>query len=117
MDISHYKLREDHSMSKSPVRVDVNDLDDEKESLANFLNKHYKLNSSIDQYGLALKGAEVSTFELQRMVNKFVSSKGLNLTHWVNVKGCVVEINSFNKAKKEKKNKHPQTAATIKHGW
>ncbi len=30
-------------MSKNPVRVEMPDLDEEKESLANFLQKHYKL--------------------------------------------------------------------------
>ncbi len=104
-------------MSKSPVRVEMNDLDDEKESLANFLQKHFKLKSSADRYGLELSGSEVSTYELQRMVNKFVNSKGLNRTHWVKVEGNAVKLNRFNKQEKEKKNKHPVTASTIKHGW
>jgi hypothetical protein len=29
----------------------------------------------------------------------------------------VVKINRFKHEKKEKKNKHPVTASTIKHGW
>jgi hypothetical protein len=106
-----------NAMFKSPVRIEMNDLDDEKESLANFLQKHFKLKSLEDRYGLEVNGEEVSTYELQRMVNKFVNSKGLNRTHWVKVEGNVVKLNMFNKQKKEKKNKHPQTAATIKHGW
>jgi hypothetical protein len=93
------------------------DLDEQKESLANFLQKHRKLNSKVIHDGLELNGADVSAFELQRMVNKFVGSKGLNLTHWVAVESNVVKIRKFNKKKEEKKNKHPQTAATIKHGW
>ena len=105
------------SKSQSPVRVEMNDLDDEKESLANFLHKHFKLNSSSDRYGLELNGADVSTYELLRMVNKFVNSKGLNRTHWVNVEGNAVKINRFRHDKKEKKNKHALTASTIKHGW
>lgn len=104
-------------MFKRPVRVEMNDLDDEKENLASFLQKHFKLNSTADRYGLELNGEEVSTFELLRMVNKFVNSKGLNRTHWVKVEGNTVKMTRFNKVEKVKKNKHPQTASTIKHGW
>jgi hypothetical protein len=106
-------------MSKSVghVKVEMNDLDGEKESLANFLQKHSKLNSSLNQQGLELNGADVSTYELLRMVNKFVNSKGLNRTHWVSVEGNVVKINRFKHQDKEKKSKHPVTPSIIKHGW
>jgi hypothetical protein len=60
---------------------------------------------------------EVSTYALARRVNKFVYRKNLNSTHWVTVENDVVKINRFKHEKKEKKNKHPVTASTIKHGW
>ena len=104
-------------MSKVPVRIEMVDLDEQKESLAGFLQKHSKLNSKVIRDGLELNGADVSAFELQRMVNKFVSSKGLNLTHWVAVESNVVKIRRFNHKKDNKKKKHPQTASTISHGW
>ena len=93
------------------------DLNGEKESLSNFLLKHFKLKSKLISDGLELDGEDVSTFELQRMVTKFVNSKKLNSTHWAAVEGKVVKINRFNRKKDEKKNKHPQTASTIRHGW
>ncbi|MGO8806487.1 MAG: hypothetical protein ACLQO7_07775 [Candidatus Bathyarchaeia archaeon] len=105
------------SKSHNPVRVEMPDLDDEKDSLANFLQKHFKLKSVIISDGLQLDGAEVSTMELQRMVTKFVNSKKLNSSHWAAVDGNAVKIRRFNHKKEEKKNKHPQTASTIKHGW
>jgi hypothetical protein len=105
------------SKSHSPVRVEMPDLDSEKESLANFLLKHFKLKSVVISDGLELDGADVSTFELQRRVTKWVNSKKLNITHWAAVESNVVKIKRFNRKKEEKKNKHPQTAATIKHGW
>ena len=104
-------------MSKVPVRVEMVDLDEQKDSLAGFLQKHNKLNSKVIRDGLELSGAEVSAFELQRMVNKFVGSKGLNLTHFVTVESNVVKIKKFNHKNDKKKNKHPQTASTIRHGW
>jgi hypothetical protein len=105
------------SKSNNPIKVEMNDLDSEKESLANFLHKHFKLNSSMNQQGLELNGADVSTYELLRMVNKFVNSKGLNRTHWANVEGNAVKINRFKQQDKEKKSKHPVTPSIIKHGW
>ena len=93
------------------------DLDGEKENLANFLRSQFGLNSSVVREGLELKMEDVSTYALARDVNKFVYRKNLNGTHWVNVKNNMVIINRFKHKKEAKKNKHPTTASTIKHGW
>jgi len=93
------------------------DLDSEKESLAKFLLSQFALNSSVTSYGLELNMEDVSTFALARKVTKFVYRKNLSGTHWVNVENNVVKINRFKHEKKAKKNKHPVTASTIKHGW
>lgn len=95
----------------------MGDLDEEKESLAKFLQTQFKLNSSIIREGLELSMDDVSTFALARDVTKFVYRKHLNGTHWVDVKNNVVKINRFEHKKEAKKNKHPTTASTIKHGW
>jgi predicted DNA-binding protein len=99
------------------VRVEMGDLDGEKENLAKFLQSQFKLNSSIVREGLELSMDDVSTFALARDVTKFVYRKHLNVTHWVDVKNNVVKINRFEHKKEIKKNKHPTTASTIKHGW
>jgi len=93
------------------------DLDGEKENLANFLRSQFALNSSVTPNGLELNMEDVSTFALARKVTKFVYRKNLSSTHWVNVENNVVKINRFKHEKKAKKNKHPVTASTIKHGW
>jgi len=103
--------------SKSAVKVDMADLDSEKENLAKFLLSQFKLNSSITSEGLELNMDDVSTYALARDVTKFVYHKNLNSTHWITVKNNVVKINRFKHSKKEKKNKHPTTPSTIKHGW
>ena len=99
------------------VIIDVGDLDSEKENLASFLLSQFKLNSSIIREGLKLNIDEAPTYSLARMVTKFVYRKNLNGTHWVAVKNNVVKINRFKLDKKVKKNKHPTTPSTIKHGW
>lgn len=99
------------------VKVDMGDLDEEKENLASFLLKQFKLNSSIIREGLELNMSDVSSYALAREVTKFVYRKNLNSTHWVEVENNVVKINRFKHQKPVKKNKHPTTASTIKHGW
>ena len=101
----------------SIVKVDMADLDGEKENLANFLRSQFKLNSSITPEGLELNMEDVSSYALARMITKFVYRKNLNSTHWVTVENNVVKINRFKHQKEAKKNKHPTTASTIKHGW
>ncbi|MGD0994904.1 MAG: hypothetical protein ABR909_05200 [Candidatus Bathyarchaeia archaeon] len=101
----------------SVVKVDMGDLDGEKENLANFLRSQFGLNSSIIREGLELNMEDVSTYALARGVNKFVYRKNLNSTHWVTVENNVVKINRFKHQNKAKKNKHPTTPSTIKHGW
>lgn len=101
---------------KRVVKVNMADLNSEKESLAKFLSNHFKLESSPCLEGLELNNDDVSSYSLAEKVNKFLKSKGLNLTHWTSVSNNVVKINRFQK-KKEKKNKHPVAPSTIKHGW
>ena len=87
----------------SVVKVDMADLDGEKENLANFLRSQFGLNSSITSEGLELNMDDVSTYALARRVNKFVYRKNLNSTHWVTVENNVVKINRFNTKRKLRK--------------
>ncbi len=93
---------------KSVVKVDMEDLDGEKENLANFLHSHFKLNPSIALKGLELNMDDISTYSLARMVNKFIYHKNLNSTHWIKVESNVVKINKF-KGTTKKKEKHKKT--------
>lgn len=101
----------------SVVKVDMGDLDGEKENLANFLRNQFTVNSKLTSWGLELNMEEASTFTVARGVTKFVYRKNLNSTHWVTVENNTVKINRFKHQKAEKKNKHPTTASTIRHGW
>jgi hypothetical protein len=84
------------------LKVNLGDLEDEKENLANFLRTQFSVNSSITRKGLELKMEEGSTQALTKMVNKFVYRKNLNHTHWVTVENNVVKINRFNHQKKDR---------------
>ena len=93
---------------KSLVKVDLTDLDGEKENLANYLHSQFKLNSSITPKGLELNMDDVPNYALAPMVKKFVYHKNLNSTHWVTVENNVVKIIRF-KSTTRKKEKHKKS--------
>jgi hypothetical protein len=103
---------------KSVVKVDMADLDVEKENLANFLCSQFSLNSSITPKGLELNIEDVPTYSLATMVKKFVYHKNLNTTHWVTVENNVVKINRFKgTAKKKEKHKKSMPHQNITQSW
>ena len=96
------------------LKVDLGDLQNEKESLTSFLQLHLKVPVSQVQDRVAVNSEKVSVQELENVVNKFVYHRDLNGTHWVSVEGTTVKINRFKVTeKKEKHEKEPphQTAA------
>ena len=97
------------------LQVDLGDLQNEKENLANFLQLHLKVSVSQKGNKLRVNSEKVSLPELRHIVNKFVYHRDLNVTHWVSVEGSTVKINRFKDTnkKKEKTEKEPphQTAA------
>jgi len=102
---------------KGTVKVDMYEMDSEKENLSNFLLKQFKLKSSVTREGLELKMEDVSTYALVRMVTKFIYQYHLNRAFWVNCQNNVVKINRFMHKKEKKKNKNAVTASIISHGW
>ena len=103
---------------KSVVKVDMADLDAEKENLASFLRSQFKLNSSITPKGLELNEEDVPTYSLAIMVKKFVHHKNLNSTHWVTAENNVVKINRFKSTtKKKEKHKKSMPHQNITQSW
>ncbi len=103
---------------KSVVKVDMADLDIEKENLANFLSSQFKLNSSITPKGLELNMEDVQTYSLAMKVKKFIYHKNLNTTHWVTVENNVVKINKFkSNTKKKEKHKKSTPRQNITQSW
>jgi hypothetical protein len=102
---------------KSVVKVDLADLDVEKENLANFLCSQFKLNASITPKGLELNMDDVPTYSLAIMVKKFVYRKNLSSTHWVAVENNVVKINRFKGSTKKEKRKKSMPHQNISQSW
>ncbi len=102
---------------KNELKVDLGDLQAEREKLSGFLRVHFKVDSSASNTGLKLDASAVSPNELEQMVNKFVSRQNHSSTHRVILDKNSVKIKRFERTKKTKENKHPTTPATITHGW
>jgi hypothetical protein len=100
--------------SQNDLRVDLGELQNEKENLTSFLLLHLKVPVSQVEDKLRVDSEKVSVQELQHVVTKFVYHQDLNGTHWISVEGSTVNINRFKVIeKKEKYDKEPlhQTAA------
>ncbi len=99
---------------QNELKVDLGDLQNEKENLTSFLQLHLKVTVVQVEDKLRLNSEKVSAQELQHVVTKFVYHRDLNDTHWVSVEGATTKINRFKTIeKKEKHEKEPphQTAA------
>ena len=99
---------------QNELKVDLGDLQNEKENLKSFLQLHLKVPVSQVKENVTVNSEKVSVQELQHVVTKFIYHRDLNNTHWVSVDGTTVRINRFEVIeKKEKHEKEPphQTAA------
>jgi hypothetical protein len=103
---------------KNVIKVDMGDLDDEKEKLADFLRSQFKLNSSITPKGLEMNEDGVLSSSVAVMVKKFLSRKNLSNTHWVSIENNVVKINRFKRTtKEEEKHKKSSPHQNITQSW
>jgi hypothetical protein len=105
--------------NKSPneLKVDLGDLQSEKENLTSFLQLHLKVSVSQVEDKLRVDSEKVSVQELQHVVNKFVYHRDLNGTHWVSVEGSTVKINRFKPIKKKGKTKKEPPHQTAAQSW
>jgi hypothetical protein len=102
---------------KSILKIDLADLEAEKENLASFLQSHFQLNSSINHRGLELN-VDIPAYSLATMVKKFIYHKNLNITHWVTVENNEVKIVKFKSVvKKKEKHKKSSPHQTLTQSW
>jgi len=100
------------------LRVDLGDLQNEKERLSSFLQLKLKVNVVPVGDKLSVKSEKLYAQELQRVVTKFVYHRSLNSTHWVSVEGSTVKINRFKgAAKKKEKHKKDTLHQTAIQSW
>jgi len=103
---------------KRKLKVDLGELEDERESLSNFLRLKLKVDVTLSGNRVLVDSENLSSKELKRMVNKFVYRRNLMDKYWVALESNVVKINKLKRTeKKEKRKKKGTPPSTIKHGW
>jgi hypothetical protein len=97
------------------LRVNLGDLQNEKEHLYSFLQSKLEVTVAIAGNKLTVNSENLSAQELHHVVTKFIYHRNLNGTHWVSIEGTTVKINRFKgkakKNKKQKKNTSPHQTA------
>ena len=100
------------------LRVDLGDLQGEKERLSSFLQLKLRVNVVPVGDKLSVESEKLYAQELQRVVTKFVYQRNLNSTHWVSVEGSTVKIKRFKgAAKKKEKRKKDTLHQTAIQSW
>ena len=98
-------------------RVDLGDLQSEKEHLSSFLQSKLKVTITPKGNKLTVNSEKLTAQKLHHAVNKFIYHQKFNSTHWVSTEGTTVKINKFKgkdkakKNKKDKKNTNPHQTA------
>jgi len=103
---------------KRKLKVDLGELENEKESLSSFLRSKLKVDVTSSGNKVLVDSENLSPEELKKLINKFVYHQNLMNTYWVALESGVVKINKFKRAeKKEKRKKKGTPPSTIRHGW
>lgn len=103
---------------KKKLKVDLGELEDERESLSSFLRTTLKVEVTFDGNNVSVDSEKLSPQELKRLVSKFIYRRRLNNKYWVSLEGGAVEIRKFKGVKESEKRKKKVTPpSTIKHGW
>ena len=103
---------------KNKLKVDMGELQDEREHLSIFLRSNLKVNVASSGNELLIDSEELPSQELKGLVTKFVYHRNLNNTYWVALESGVVKINRFKGVKKhEKRKKQGTQPSIITHGW
>jgi hypothetical protein len=101
---------------RKKLKVDLSELDDQKERLSSFLRQTFNLEVTSDGHNLSID-SELPAQELERQVNKFIYHRHLNNKYWVALEHGAVRIHRFKEKKIEKQKKRTTPPSTIKHGW
>lgn len=95
---------------KKKLKVDLGELEDERESLSSFLRSKLKVDVTSRGNKVWVDSENLSSKELKRLVNKFVYRRNLMNKYWVELENGVVRINKFERYEKHKKQKEERNS-------
>jgi len=105
-------------LRKKKLKVDLGELEDERESLSSFLRSKLKVDVTSSGNKMLIDSENLSSEELKRLVTKFLYRRNLMNKYWVALESGVVKINKFKRAEKNEERKKKGTPpSTVRHGW
>lgn len=103
---------------KKELRVDLGDLESEKENLSSFLTAKLKVDVTSSGNKIMVGSNDLDVEDLKKLVTKFIYHQNLMNKYWAQVKSDSVQIKAFRRDEKREKKEHKRTQpSTIKHGW
>ena len=98
--------------------MDLGELEDEGEFLSSFLRSKLKVDVTSSGNKVLVDSEDLSSKELEKIVNKFVYHRNIMNKYWVALEDDVVKINRLKPSEKKEKRKRKGTPpSTVKHGW
>jgi hypothetical protein len=102
---------------KGKLQVDLGDLTEQQQRLAEFLHSSLKMEVTFAWDKLTVNSETVLPQELQRLVTKYIYKRNLNNTHFAALNGSMVKISRFKEEKThEKRSKNP-VSPKFAHGF
>jgi hypothetical protein len=95
----------------------MGDLQNEKESLSNFLQSNLNVPATPVDNKLIVDSEKLSVLELEQVVAKYIYRHNFSRTHWVSVQDKIVKINRFKGAKKKEEHKKSTPHQNITQSW
>lgn len=98
-------------------QVDIGDLQNEKQNLTAYLERHLKVEVTQEKDNLAVDSVAVSMSDLHHALKKFIYHRSLNTTHYLTIEGLTIKVNRFKEHTKKKKNKKEPDHESITQSW
>jgi len=102
---------------KNKLQVDLGDLQNEKERLANFLQANLNTPVTSERDKLTLESEKLSISDLQKEVTKYVHRHNLSRAYWVSAEGKTVKFNRFRGHLKKKEKQKEQPTQGLTQSW
>lgn len=106
-----------HKNEPQKLQVDLGDLKEQKEPLANFLQTQLKVEVEEEKGKLLVKSEKTTLTDLHHAVKKYVYHKSLNTTQFITLEGSTVKINHFKGHEKKEKEKKSSTHQSMTQSW
>jgi uncharacterized protein YciW len=102
---------------KKRLQIDLGDLQNERDRLANFLQSNFKVSITTEKNNLILDSEKLSASELHKAVTEYVHRHNLSRAYGVYLEDKTVKINRFRASEKKKEIKKGKPSQSMTQTW